>query len=548
MSDTYDYIIVGAGSAGCVLANRLSEDPECRVLLLEAGPRDWNPFIHMPAGLAQLIKFKSVNWSYETEPEPGLNNRRLYWPRGKVLGGSSSINAMCYIRGHASDYDDWRDLGNGGWGFADVLPYFRRSEDQQRGESEFHGVGGPLGVSDLSHVNDLSPVFIQAAQQAEYFRNVDFNGAVQRGFGLYQVTQRDGQRCSSARGYLRPVRSRPNLTVRTRALTQKIQLHGTQANGIVYRRFGRMHYARAEREVLLCGGAINSPQLMMLSGIGPATMLERAGVKVLHDRVGVGGNLQDHLDVMTLTRCLLPVTYDHLNELMVGLRYFLYREGIGTSNIAEAGGFVASGRSERPRPDIQFHFVPALLDDHGRNRLPGDGYTLHACNLRPESRGHLELKNDDPAAAPRIFANYLSESEDVEMMLECLKFSREILGQPAFRPFRAHEIHPGNDVTDRKGLLEFIRNKAESIYHPVGTCRMGVDGEAVVDPELRVHGFEGLRVVDASIMPTLIGGNTNAPTMMIAEKAADMIRGLPALRDDSGAADEASALARARAA
>ncbi|NKI36618.1 choline dehydrogenase [Wenzhouxiangella sp. XN79A] len=548
MSETYDYIIVGAGSAGCVMAHRLTEDPDCRVLLLEAGPRDWNPFIHMPAGLAQLVKFKSVNWGYETEPEPNLNNRRLYWPRGKVLGGSSSINAMCYIRGHASDYDDWRDSGNPGWGFADVLPYFRRSEDQQRGASEFHGQGGPLGVADLGHVNDLSPVFIQAAQQAEYFRNVDFNGPVQRGFGLYQVTQRDGRRCSTARGYLKPIRSRPNLTVRTGALTTKIQLHGHQANGIVYRRYGRTCYARAEREVLLCGGAINSPQLLMLSGIGPAAMLEQAGVKVALDRPGVGRNLQDHLDVMTLTRCLLPVTYDHLNELMVGLRYFLYREGIGTSNIAEAGGFVASGRSARPRPDIQFHFVPALLDDHGRNRLPGDGYSLHACNLRPESRGHIALKNDDPRTAPAIHANYLSEAEDVEMMLECLRVSREILAQPAFRPFRAHEIHPGNDVTDRSGLLEFIRNKAESIYHPVGTCRMGSDADAVVDPQLRVNGIDGLRVIDASIMPTLIGGNTNAPTIMIAEKAADMIRGLPALRDDTGAAEEASALARAEAA
>ncbi len=525
MSETYDYIIVGAGSAGCVLANRLTEDADCRVLLLEAGPRDWNPFIHMPAGLAQLVRFNAVNWGYETEPEPNLNNRRLYWPRGKVLGGSSSINAMCYVRGHRTDYDDWRDLGNPGWGFTDVLPYFRRSEDQQRGASEFHGVDGPLGVSDLSHVNDLSPVFIQAAEQAEYFRNVDFNGPVQRGFGLYQVTQRDGRRCSTARGYLRPVRSRPNLTVRTGALTHRVRMRGGRADGVVYSRLGRTRSARAEREVVLCGGAINSPQLLMLSGIGPAGMLEGAGVAVELDRPAVGRNLQDHLDVMTLTRCSQPVTYDHLNELMVGLRYFLYREGIGTSNIAEAGGFLASGRSDRPRPDIQMHFVPALLDDHGRNRLPGDGYTLHACNLRPESRGHLALKSDDPRAAIGIHANYMSEPEDVEMMLECVRVSREILAQPAFRPFRAHEIHPGGDVDTRSGLLEFIRNKAESIYHPVGTCRMGPDDEAVVDGELRVKGVDGLRVVDASIMPTLIGGNTNAPTIMIAEKASDLIRG-----------------------
>ncbi len=523
MPESYDYIIVGAGSAGCVLANRLSADPDCRVLLLEAGPRDWNPFIHMPAGLARLVSFKSLNWSYETEPEPNLNNRRLYWPRGRVLGGSSSINAMCYIRGHASDYDDWRDLGNPGWGFDDVLPYFRRAEDQQRGESDMHGAGGPLGVSDLGYVNELSRVFIQAAEQAEYYRNVDFNGPVQRGFGLYQVTQRDGRRCSTASGYLRPVRGRPNLTVRTGSLTSRVLLEGTRAVGVEYRRRGLRQRVRAEREVLLAGGAINSPQLLMLSGIGPVAALERAGVRVAHDLGGVGGNLQDHLDVMTLTRCSQPVTYDHLNELAVGLKYYLRHEGIGTSNIAEAGGFVASSRCTRSRPDIQMHFVPALLDDHGRNRLPGDGYTLHACNLRPQSRGHLTLKSGDPAEPPAIHANYLSEPEDIEMMLECIRVSREILAQPAFRPFRAHEIHPGDDVTDREGLLGFVREKAESIYHPVGTCRMGSDPDAVVDPQLRVRGVEALRVIDASVMPTLIGGNTNAPTIMIAEKAADLL-------------------------
>lgn len=540
MPETFDYIIVGAGSAGCVLANRLSADPDCRVLLLEAGPRDWNPFIHMPAGLARLVSFKSINWNYATEPEPNLNNRRLYWPRGRVLGGSSSINAMCYIRGHASDYDDWRDLGNPGWGFDDVLPYFRRAEDQGRGESDHHGAGGPLGVADLQHVNELSRVFIQAAEQAEYFRNVDFNGPVQRGFGLYQVTQRDGRRCSTAAGYLKPVRPRANLVVRTGALAQKLLFEGRRAAGIEYVKRGLKHQAHAGREVLLAGGAINSPQLLMLSGIGPANMLEAAGVRVRLAVDGVGANLQDHLDVMTLTRCSQPVTYDHLNELSVGLKYYLFHEGIGTSNIAEAGGFIASARARRNRPDVQMHFVPALLDDHGRNRLPGDGYTLHACNLRPASRGQLKLRSTDPRQPVAIHANYLSEPEDVEMMLECIRLSRDILSQPAFRPFRAHEIHPGNDITDRAGLLEFIRNKAESIYHPVGTCRMGSDDDAVVDPELRVRGIEGLRVVDASVMPTLIGGNTNAPVIMIAEKAADLVLGrsaeLPNPAEDVAAA------------
>jgi choline dehydrogenase len=529
MPKTYDYIIVGAGSAGCVLANRLSADPQVRVLLLEAGPRDWNPFIHMPAGLSKLVNFKSLNWNYETEPEPALNNRRLYWPRGKVLGGSSSINAMCYSRGHRSDYDDWAAAGNPGWGWDDVLPYFKRAEDQSRGESALHGTGGPLSVDDLSFTNALSDVFTEAGQQAGFARNLDFNGPAQRGVGFYQVTQRQGRRCSTAAGYLNPVKARPNLTVLTGALTQELTFSGPgRVNGVRYRRRGITRTALAEREVLLTAGAINSPQLLMLSGIGPAGVIEGAGVKVRHELAEVGRNLQDHLDICTLTRCSQPVTYDHLNELRVGLRYFLHHEGEGTSNIAEAGAFLVSGRGRQDRPDVQMHFVPALLDDHGRNRLPGDGYTLHACPLRPESRGHLALRSDDPREPIAIHANYLSEAEDLEMMLECVRLSREILEQPAFRPFRAHEILPGAEVRSRDGLIEFVRSKAETIYHPVGTCRMGSDPAAVVDPQLRVNGIEGLRVIDASIMPSLVGGNTNAPTIMIAEKAADMILGFAA--------------------
>ncbi|NBB91695.1 MAG: choline dehydrogenase [Gammaproteobacteria bacterium] len=524
MPKTYDYIIVGAGSAGCVLANRLSADPGVSVLLLEAGPRDWNPFIHMPAGLSKLVNFKSLNWNYETEPEPALNNRQLYWPRGKVLGGSSSINAMCYSRGHRTDYDDWAAAGNEGWSWQEVLPYFRRSEDQARGESDLHGVGGPLSVSDLSFTNPLSDVFIQAADQAGFARNPDFNGPAQRGVGFYQVTQRQGRRCSTAAGYLNPVKSRPNLTVLTGAFSLGLTFGGPdRISGVRYRRHGVTQTAVAEREVLLSAGAINSPQLLMVSGIGPAGMLESVGVPCRHELLEVGRNLQDHLDVCTLTRCSQPVTYDQLNELRVGLRYFLHHEGEGTSNIAEAGAFLVSGRGRDDRPDIQMHFVPALLDDHGRNRLPGDGYTLHACPLRPRSRGHLAIRSPDPRQPIAIHANYLSDAEDLEMMLECVKLSRRILEQPAFRPFRAHEIYPGDDVRDRDGLIEFVRTKAETIYHPVGTCRMGTDPHAVVDPELKVRGLQGLRVVDASVMPTLVGGNTNAPTIMIAEKAADMI-------------------------
>ncbi len=525
MAKSYDYIIVGAGSAGCVLANRLSADPAKRVLLLEAGPRDWNPFIHMPAGLAKLVHFRSLNWNYSTEPEPALNQRQLYWPRGRVLGGSSSINAMCFIRGHRSDYEDWQAAGNPGWGWDGVLPYFKRSENQARGASELHGVDGPLSVEDLSYFNPLSEVFIQAAEQAGFAANRDFNGPTQRGFGFYQVTQRGGRRCSTAVGYLRPARQRPNLSILTGALTLGLEWAGERVVGVRYRRHGRTIRVRAEREVLLAGGAINSPQLLLLSGIGPARELEALGIPVRVDRNQVGANLQDHLDICTLTRCSQPITYDHLNELRVGLRYFLHHDGEGTSNIAEAGGFLVSGRGRTDRPDIQMHFVPALLDDHGRNRLPGDGYTIHACALRPSSRGRISLRSSDPYQAPAIRANYLSEPEDLEMMLDCVRLSREILQQPAFKPFRGHEIFPGDDVTGRAGLIDFIRSKAESIYHPVGTCRMGSDDEAVVDPELKVRGVEGLRVIDASIMPTLVGGNTNAPTIMIAEKASDLILG-----------------------
>jgi len=526
MPNRYDYIIVGAGSAGCVLAHRLSADPSLKVLLLEAGPRDWNPFIHMPAGLSKLVNFKSLNWNYETEPEPALNNRKLYWPRGKVLGGSSSINAMCYSRGHRSDYDDWAELGNPGWEWNAVLPYFKRAEDQSRGPSELHGTGGPLSVSDLSYTNELSDVFVEAAGQAGFARNNDFNGYAQRGAGIYQVTQRDGRRCSTAAGYLKPIRPRPNLTVLTGALTVGLTFSGPdRVRGVRFARHGITRTVTADREVLLAGGAINSPHLLMLSGIGPATTLEAAGARVRHDIPSVGQNLQDHLDICTLTRCSQPVTYDQLSELRVGLRYFLHHEGAGTSNIAEGGAFLVSGRGRSDRPDVQMHFVPALLDDHGRNRLPGDGYTLHACPLRPESRGHLALKSTDPREPIAIHANYMTEAEDLEMMLECVRLSRDILHQPAFKPFRAHEIFPGNEVTDRAGLIEFIRAKAESIYHPIGTCRMGSDPHAVVDTELKVRGLEGLRVIDASVMPTLVGGNTNAPTVMIAEKASDLILG-----------------------
>lgn len=521
----FDYIIIGAGSAGCALANRLTEQGKHRVLLLEAGGRDWNPFIHMPAGLARLVQHTGLNWNYETEPEPHLDNRRLYWPRGKVLGGSSSINAMCYIRGQAQDYDEWAAAGNPGWQFDDVLPFFKKAEDQSRGASNYHGIGGPLSVSDLRYTNPLSEVFIQAAIETGYQRNEDFNGAQQEGFGFYQVTQRDGRRCSTAVAYLDPAKQRENLTLQVRALVQQILFDGQRVRGIRYSHHGRIVEASITKELILCAGAINSPQLLMLSGIGPADHLRQLDIPVVQHMPGVGANLQDHLDICTLQSCTQKITYDQLNEIGVGLNYMVTHSGIGSSNIAEAGGFVSSGQSEAGRPDIQMHFVPAQLDDHGRNRMPGHGYTVHACPLRPRSRGRILLRSLDPSAPPHIHANYLSDPFDEAMMLECVKVSRQILSAKAFNSYRADEIFPGSDIQSDAELMQFIRRKAESIYHPVGTCRMGPDEHSVVDAQLRVHGIEGLRVADASIMPQLVSGNTNAPTIMIAEKLYAMLQG-----------------------
>jgi choline dehydrogenase len=515
----YDYIVIGAGSAGCVLANRLSENPHNRVLLLEAGGRDWHPFIHMPAGLAKLVNLDHVNWCYETEPEPEMANRRMYWPRGRVLGGSSSINAMCYCRGHRRDYDTWADSGASGWRFRDVLPYFIKAEDQENGASEYHGVDGPLSVQNLRHTNPLSGVFIDAAVEAGHPRTNDFNGPQQRGFDFYQVTQRNGKRCSTAVAYLKPAMRRPNLTVSTHSVAQRIVLDGTRATGVEFRRKGKSKVANAGR-VILSGGAINSPQLLMLSGIGPADHLRSVGIEVAHDLPGVGQNLQDHLDVCTLAECHQTITYDQLSDILVGLRYFFGRNGPGSSNVAESGGFIVSRHAPDDRPDIQMHFVPAFLDDHGRNILPGHGMTIHACALRPESRGEITLKSSNPFEAPAMQPRYMSEEYDRQMMLECVRLSREILSQKAFAPFAGDEVFPGNDIRSDDEVLGFIRRKAESIYHPIGTCKMGVDEQAVVDPHLHVRGIDGLSVVDASIMPTLVSGNTNAPTIMIAEKFA----------------------------
>lgn len=526
----YDYIIVGAGSAGCVLAHRLSASPTTRVLLLEAGPRDWNPLIHMPAGIARLAKARSINWNYHTEPEPQLGDRRLWWPRGKTLGGSSAINAMCYVRGVPGDYDRWAEATNDPrWRWKHVLPWFRHSEDNSRGASTFHGTGGPLGVSDLRHHNPLSTALVDAGVGAGFPRNNDFNGVEHEGFGLYQVTQRKGARCSTATAYLHSIRDRRNLEIRTGVLVEKLLIDQGRAVGVQL-----THHHESQRiegaQVLLCAGAINTPQLLMLSGIGPADHLREHGIDIQLDHPDVGSNLQDHLDICTLVGCTQPVTYDHLNELAVGWRYLWHRHGPGTSNIAEAGGFVRSRLATDERCDLQFHFVPALLDDHGRHRLPGTGYTLHACHLHPHSRGQLRLRSARSTDPIAIHANYLGDPDghDLARMVEAARLSREILAQSAFDAYRGAPVFPERNPASDADYVAFIRRKAESIYHPAGTCRMGNDHRSVVDSELCVRGIQGLRIIDGSVMPELPSGNTNAPIIMIAERAAALLMDQPA--------------------
>jgi choline dehydrogenase len=523
MAQSYDYVIVGAGAAGCVLANRLSARPELRILLLEAGGADSNPNIHMPAGLGRIIKNRRINWDYRTEPEAQLLDRQLYWPRGRVIGGSTSINAMCYTRGHRRDYDEWARVAGADWAYEQVLPFFRTAEDNENGSNEYHGHGGPLGVQNPRYTNVLSGVFVEAAAAAGFARNADFNGATQEGVGLYQVMQRHGARCSAASAYLHPIRhQRGNLTIIARALATRVLIENGRTVGVEYRHQGKTETARAEREVLLSCGAIATPQLLLLSGIGPAAKLDEYSIPVQVDLPEVGRNLQDHLDFCTVQQSKKAVTYEFnaAQMLVVAARYLLTRRGPGTSNIAESGGFVRSPLAVDERPDVQFHFVPAQLDDHGRNRLPGHGYTLHACGLRPRSRGHVTLRSAKPEDPPRIYANYLSDPFDLKVMMESIQLSRAILSRAPFSPYRGREVFPGEGVLARDQIETILRRKAETIYHPVGTCRMGTDSASVVDGALRVRGTEGLRVVDASVMPTLIGGNTTAPTIMIAEKIA----------------------------
>ena len=530
----FDILIVGAGSAGCVLAARLSEDPALRVGLIEAGPPDKSVLIHCPAGLALLAQTGAANWEFETVPQPGLNGRRGYQPRGKVLGGSSSVNAMIYARGHRADYDAWAAEGNPGWSFDEVLPWFKHAEHNERGADAFHGTGGPLNVADLRSDATWRERFTQAGVQAGYPRNPDFNGAEQEGFGPYQVTHRNGERFSAAKAYLTPQLSRPNLQVLTGAQVLRVRFEGGRAVGVDVRMGGAERTLKARREVILSAGALQSPQLLMLSGVGPGAHLQALGLPVLHDLPGVGQHLHDHIDVVQVVDA--PGHHDLFGLSLAGavramrgiFEWRRQRTGMLTTNFGEGGAFLRS-TPEEPVPDLQLHFVVGKLVDHGRKTVFGHGYSCHVCLLRPKSRGSVTLASPDPLATPLIDPAFLSDPDDTARLVRGFKLMRHILAQPALAQYGGREVAASSAAQTDAEIEAYVRQQADTIYHPVGTCRMGpahqaAEGGSVVAADLRVHGLQGLRVVDASVMPQIVGGNTNAPTIMIAEKASELIR------------------------
>ncbi len=533
MTTTFDYIIVGGGSAGCVMASRLSEDPSVTVALIEAGGSDATNWVTIPAALIGTVPTKRLNWAFQTVPQAGLNGRQGYQPRGKVMGGSSSINAMCYIRGHASDYDEWAAAGCTGWSYADVLPYFKKSEGNLAGlTGDFHSSAGPLKVSNLQSPSIFNQYFLKAAEACGYKKNLDFNGAEQEGVGYYHVTQDKGVRCNAARAYLAGTQSRVNLQIFKDASVERVLMDGIRAVGVaLVQKQMKTEQAltlSAKREVIVCAGAFGSPKLLMLSGIGPAKHLQSMGIAVVADRAAVGSNLQDHLD------CLITRHYNDKNLFGPSVGFLLrframwkaYRDkktGLLTSNFAESGGFIRT-LPTLAKPDVQWHFVIAQADDHGRQKHWGQGYAIHACQLRPYSRGTVRLASSSAGDAPLIDPQYLSDPRDLPVMLRAYKATQAVLQSSGFASVRGSPLVPEPAMDDDAAIEQYIRSRADTIYHPVGTCRMGADSDSVVDLELRVRGVQGLRVVDASIMPTLIGGNTNAPTIMIAERAADLIK------------------------
>lgn len=527
MQNSFDYIVVGGGSSGCAVAARLSEDTKDTVLLLEAGGKGDNWLVNTPAAVVLMVPKKANNWAFDTVPQAGLNGRIGFQPRGKVLGGSSSINAMAYIRGHRSDYDKWSELGNAGWSYAEVLPYFKKSEDNQVHRDEYHGQGGPLSVTNLRTDNPFQQHYLKAAEQVGYPLNSDFNGAEQEGLGLYQVTQKDGERWSAYRGYLKPHLDRTNLSVQTDALTQRILFDGKRAIGVEYKQGGKTITVHARKEVILSAGAFQSPQLLMLSGVGDAKELQKHNIPLVHHLPGVGQNLQDHPDFIFGYKSddanllgISPKGSWHLLKQI--LRYRKERRGLVTSNFAEGGGFLKTS-PDLAAPNIQLHFVIALVDDHARTLHLGHGLSCHVCLLRPRSIGSVTLRDNKPDSPPVIDPKFLDDAQDVEDMVAAYKMTDKLMKAPAISQFITSDPFTANIKTD-DDIRAILRARVDTVYHPVGTCKMGVDDMAVVDPQLRVYGVTGLRVVDASIMPTIIGGNTNAPAMMIAEKAADMIR------------------------